>query len=92
MGRRIGLPITVELDAAGLPVAFTWRDHTYHVQVIAQWHLQDRWWMTPAEADMTGKGASDRAYYRVQAPDLQAFELYHDTTSAGLWVLDKVLD
>jgi hypothetical protein len=35
---------------------------------------------------------SNRLYYRVQAPDLQMFELYRDTVSAGLWVLDKVLD
>jgi hypothetical protein len=34
MSRRIGLPVHVETDAAGLPAAFTWRDHTYRVTVI----------------------------------------------------------
>jgi hypothetical protein len=62
-------------------VAFTWRDHTYHVTVIGHWHLRDRWWDVDKQ--------SDRLYYRVQAPDLQAFELYRDTVSAGLWVLDS---
>jgi hypothetical protein len=79
-----GFAIRVETDAACLPVAFTWRSHTYHVQVIGHWHLQNRWWDVEKQ--------SNRLYYRVQAPDLQMFERYHDTTSAALWVLDKVLD
>ncbi len=84
MGRRIGLSVKVKTDAAGLPVRFTWRGHTYHVEVIGHWHLSDRWWDRERQ--------SDRQYYRVQCADLQTFDLYQETTSAGLWVLDVVHD
>jgi len=81
MPRRIGLPVKVKVDAAGLPVRFTWRRRAYHVQVIGRWHLSDRWWDRERQ--------SNRLYYRVQCADLQAFDLYRETTSAGLWVLDS---
>jgi hypothetical protein len=48
--------------------------------------------VTPDEADTIGKGASDREYYRLLTADQQVFAVYRDTTSAGLWVLDTVLD
>ncbi len=84
MGRRIGLPVKVKTDAAGLSVRFTWRGHTYTVEVIGRWHLSDRWWDRERQ--------SDRRYYRVTTADFQVFELYRETTSAGLWVLDIVQD
>ncbi len=85
MSRRISLPIKVKTDAAGLPVRFTWRGTTYRVTVIGQWHLADRWW-EPHERQ------SDRWYYRLLTTDHQVFEIYRDTTSKGLWVLDVVQD
>jgi hypothetical protein len=90
MSRRIGMPVKVKKDpTTGRPVAFTWRDHTYRVTVIDHWHLQDRWWVAPAEADRTGgTGASDRLYYRLLMADHQVFEVYEELTSKGLWILD----
>jgi len=92
MSRRISLPVQVEIDATGQPAAFTWRGVRCRVQVIGHWHLQDRWWVSPTEADSTGKGASDRHYYRLLTADHEVFEVYRELTSAGLWVLDLVQD
>jgi hypothetical protein len=76
MSRRMGLPIRVETDAAGLPVRFTWRGITRAVQVIGSWHLQGRWWDVGRQ--------SNRWYYRLLIPDNQIVEVYRDTTSARL--------
>jgi hypothetical protein len=57
MSRRFGLAVPVETDVAGLPIALTWRDHTYHVTVIGHWRLRDHWW--------DAEKHSDRLYYRV---------------------------
>ncbi len=84
MARRISIPIRVKTDAAGLPVRFTWRGVTYHVTVIGQWHLRDRWWDHERQ--------SDRRYYRLLTADHQIFEIYRERTSKGLWVLDVVQD
>ncbi len=84
MGHRYGIPIRVEIDGDGLPTTFTWRGLLYQVKVIGKWHLRDRWWDYEEH--------SDRWYYRVITADLQVFEIYRDSTSRGLWVLDKVLD
>jgi hypothetical protein len=92
MSRHIGLPVHVETNAAGEPVRFTWRGHVYTGEVIARWHLRDRWWVSAAEADGVGKGASDRKYFRLLTADHQVFELYRELTSKGLWVLDIVQD
>jgi hypothetical protein len=59
---------------------------------LRYWHLRDRWWVPPTEADRTGKGFSDRHYYRLLTADHQVFEIYRELTSAGLWVLDIVQD
>jgi hypothetical protein len=92
MSRRIRMPVTVELDATGQPCAFTWRGVRRRVQVIGHWHLRDRWWVTPAEADGAGKGASDRQYFRLLTADHRVFEVFRELTSKGLWVLDVVQD
>lgn len=84
MGRRIGLPVTVETNAAGLPSAFTWRGRTYHVEVIGRWHLADRWGSRERQ--------SGRRSYRLMTADFQVFELYQELTSKGLWVLDVIQD
>ncbi len=70
MGRRIGLPVKVKTDAAGLSVRFTWRGHVYAVEAIGQWHLRDRWWDRKRE--------SDRIYYRLLTADHQVFDVVHD--------------
>jgi hypothetical protein len=92
MARRISLPVTVETNSAGEPAAFTWRGVRRRVAVIGRWHLRDRWWMSPVEADGNGKGASDRRYYRLLTADHQVFEVYRELTSKGLWILDVVPD
>jgi hypothetical protein len=92
MSRRISIPIRVETDESGKPAAFTWRGVRRRVEVIGYWHLRDRWWVSPAEADSTGKGVSDRHYYRLLTADHQVFEIYRELTSAGLWILDVVQD
>jgi hypothetical protein len=84
MSRWIGIPVRVEMRLDGQPRAFTWRHTTYHVQVIAEWHLMDRWWDRERQAD--------RTYYRVLTADHQVFELYRDAAQGDVWVLDKVQD
>jgi hypothetical protein len=80
VSRRISLPVPVETDAAGEPVAFTWRGVRRRVEVIGRWHLRDRWWVSSAH------------YYRLMTKDFQVFDVYRELTSAGLWVLDIVHD
>jgi hypothetical protein len=82
MVRRYRDPITVSL-ADGLPAAFTWRGVRYVVAVIGTWQLAARWW--------DAERATERTYFRVQARDLQVFEIYHDVVS-GAWVLDVCQD
>jgi len=82
MSRRIGLPVRVETNAAGEPVHFTWRGRVYAGEVIGRWHLSDRWW------DRERRRQADRLYYRLLTADHQMVELYRESTSAGLWVLD----
>jgi hypothetical protein len=85
MSCRIGLPVRVETNAAGEPVRFTWRGRVYAGEVIGRWHLSARWW------DLSERQA-DRLYYRLLTADHQMFELYRESTSAGLWVLDVMHD
>jgi hypothetical protein len=82
MSRRYGDPIGVKVER-GAPVAFTWRGRHYTVTVIGIWRLTARWW-NPATA-------ADRTYYRVQTPDWEVFELYHDAVPDA-WVLDICQD
>jgi hypothetical protein len=62
------------------------------------WHLQNRWWVSLGEADRnSGKGFSDRWYYRVRAKAADASydlfaDLYRDAVQGSLWVLEKVHD
>src|SRR5262249_35630481 len=102
MAHRYGEPVLVTLDAGREPAAFRWRGVTYAVtEVLARWHLRDRWWVaageqrpTPTMGQPFGQVAwrpSDRRYFRVRCADEQVFELYHDAVSDG-WVLDRALD
>ncbi len=99
MSRRIGVPIHVELREGGQSSAFTWRGVRYRVLARNEpWRLQDRRWVSLAEADRNGgKGFSDRTYYRVRvkAPGAHAdliCDLYHDRAQGSLWVLEIVHD
>lgn len=86
MAHRYHEPIRVRVDERGQPMAFTWRKLTYEpLQVIGSWHLKDKWWEGTAV-----RQRSDRTYFRVQLPDCQVFEVYHDQADA--WVLDVVQD
>jgi len=80
MSRRIGLPVRVEVNAAGEPVSFTWRGRAYAVEVIGCRHPRDR--------RCDPERHSDRKYYRLLTPDHEVFEVYREHTSAGPWVLD----
>jgi hypothetical protein len=88
MAHRFGQPVQVTL-AASLPVSFLWRGAHYPIaEVLATWHLRDRWWEAPAAP---GRRPSDRRYYRVRCAGEQIFELYHDAVSDH-WVLDRAYD
>lgn len=96
MAHRYGHPIRVVCDA-GDPHHFSWRedDHVI-VEVLATWHLRDRWWASSGRrtngADGTaGTGASDRHYYRVLCTDGLLCDLYYDAARDG-WILDRVHD
>jgi hypothetical protein len=91
LAHRYGIPVPVERDAqTGQPRAFVWHGATYEVaEVVGAWHLMDRWW--EAGNPSTGKGYSDRWYYRVRCPDEQLFDLYYDEAQ-NVWVLDRAHD
>ena len=87
MTHRYLQPVSVSLTAGRLS-AFSWRGVHYPVaEVLATWHLRDRWWEPPTSP----RGASDRQYYRVRTEDHQVFELYVEAAS-GQWILDCVHD
>ena len=79
------------------PRCFIWRGITYHVlEVLATWHLMDRWWNPGPEgyADVSGAREdheSDRHYYRLECSPGLLCELYFDTVS-DRWILDRVYD
>lgn len=94
MAHRYGQPVPVIL-AGDRPSSFEWHGAHYRVaEVLATWHLRDRWWARGSAAptaDSAAATASDRHYYRVRCADEQVFDLYHDVERA-LWVLDRAHD
>jgi Family of unknown function (DUF6504) len=87
MAHRYGQPVPVTL-AGDQPSSCEWHGAHYHVaEVLATWHLRDRWWARGSAA----VAASDRHYYRVRCADEQVFDLYHDVERA-LWALDRAHD
>jgi hypothetical protein len=89
MTHRYLQPVTVTLTAGRL-TAFSWRGVHYAVaEVLASWHLRDRWW-EPASGE-GGAHASDRQYSRVRTADHQVFDLYVERGN-GQWILDSVYD
>jgi hypothetical protein len=59
------------------------------LEVLATWHLRDRWWEQPEEASTVG--ASDRFYYRALCAGDFICDVYYDAASAR-WILDRVHD
>ena len=79
---------TLPLERAQWPVS----------EVLATWHLMDRWWVRPVDpATATyslGHGEQDWTYYRVCCRDSageQVFDLFHDAVT-NQWVLDVAHD
>ena len=95
MTRHYGQPIAVTAaeSGAGQPAAFRWRGVRYRVrEVLATWHLRDRWWESPPPADAPAtSGASDRHYYRLRCSSGLLCDVYYDAARDG-WVLDRVHD
>ena len=106
MAHRYGEPVTVTLRPDGLPATFTWRGTLYTVvEVLAKWHLIDRWWVHPNEPapHMLPRDGwpvkpiawrrSNRYYCRVEVEEHMVFALYCDmATRPPVWVLDRVHD
>jgi hypothetical protein len=88
--RLLHQPVQVETAFDGSPRALTWQGVTYHVGVISQWYLKDRWY-TPTER-------GNRSYYRVQTDDRHVFdrhvfELYVDVAqNPPVWILEAIED
>lgn len=97
MAHTYYLPIKV-LHRQRIPYALVWRGVRYRVlHVNEPWRLQDRWWVSAAEADSNGgHGYSDRTYYRLccqeaGAADALWCDIYYDAAS-NVWVMERVLD
>lgn len=101
MAHRYTAPIEASCSDTNRPTSFVWRGARYRIaEVLATWHLQDRWWEPPsasagaASTTATARASappSDRLYYRVRCSDQQTFDLYYDA-ACGRWVLDCVHD
>src|SRR5262245_54399782 len=103
MAHRYGEPVTVTLRPDGFPATCTWRGTIYTtVEVLARWHLMDRWWVAPGEpppswlAQAHSKiawGRSSRYYCRLEVEDHMVFDLYCDAaTRPPVSILDRVHD
>jgi hypothetical protein len=95
MTKRYGDPILVAESTISQPRCFIWRGTMYRVQeVLAIWHLQDRWWDAKLREQHTGvqtAGESDRQYYRLDCSPELLCEIYFDSVSDS-WILDRVYD
>ena|SRR5690348_4047427 len=103
MAHTYYLPIRV-WHKQRIPYALLWRGVRYRVlHVNEPWRLQDRWWVSRAEADANGgNGYSDRTYYRLQCRCCQdsrglgaewdlLCDIYYDA-AANVWVMERVID
>lgn len=94
MTKHYGDPILVAVSTSSKPRCFVWRGTMYHVQeVLAMWHLQDRWWedRIRPQAGTDAAGESNRRYYRLDCSPEMLCEIYFDVASDG-WTLDRVYD
>lgn len=100
MTRRYGHAISVTVAGSHL-TGFQWNGTPYRVvEVLAAWHLRDRWWETGGADASIANGvvsthvqstASNRYYYRVRCASGLICDIYHDVVSDA-WVLDCVYD
>lgn len=95
MTRRYGQVIAVT-STGHAPTGFRWNGVAYRVvEVLATWHLRDRWWETGTAGEAVAGAsilpASDRHYWRVRCASGLICEVYHDMVSDA-WVLDCVYD
>lgn len=97
MAHTYYLPIRV-WHRQRMPYALVWRGVRYRVlHVNEPWRLQDKWWVSAAEADAKGgNGYSDRTYYRLQCQEAGAAwdmwcDIYYDA-AVNVWILERVLD
>jgi Domain of unknown function (DUF6504) len=81
-----------------VPYALLWRGVRYRVLLVNEpWRLQDRWWVSAAEADANGgRGYSDRTYYRLCCKAAGAdwdlwCDIYYDA-AVNVWILERVID
>ena len=94
MTKRYGDPILVAVSSSDQPRCFIWRGTTYRVQeVLATWHLQDRWWedRPVGLAGVQTAGESNRLYYRLECAPGLLCEIFFDSVSCS-WTLDRVYD
>ncbi len=106
MTRRYGHAITVTHVGNHL-AGFHWNGTAYRVvELLATWHLRDRWWETEETEQAHAEGdaqtsiqpvdvrppsPSDRHYYRLRCASGLICEIYHDSVGDA-WVLDAVYD
>lgn len=93
--RRMNEPVAVLLDeAAGIPVAFTWRGRSYVVrEVLDHWRERRAWWRAALQAGGLDTEHLEERVWRVAASPGRAlatgvYELGH----AGDWRLLRVAD
>lgn len=82
-------PITVDVDAAGLPVRFVWRGIVHEVDLIAnRWRVTSTWWIASA--------AAAREYVKLSTAEGLLCTIYRDLTigesAADGWYMARVFD
>lgn len=77
-----GLAITVEADADGTPLRFTWDDKAHPVsRIVEQWRADTDWW----------RGRIWRMYFRLTTTTGLLVEVYHDLL-ADSWFMQRLYD
>lgn len=73
MAHAYHIPIRVwcSQNTKRIPVVLSWRHARYRVlEIFSQWHLADRWWVSPADASQASQGQSNRHYCRLRCQEL----------------------
>lgn len=82
MSRRYDQPIVCTTNAAGRPVAFSFRGRRYRiVEVVDSWLEVGEWW----------EGEPETEWLRIVTHDRGTFEIYSPTPEPG-WRLWRILD
>lgn len=93
--RRMDEPIAVLLDeAAGAPVAFTWRGRAYVVrEVLDHWRERRAWWRTALESGRLDPDDLEEGVWRVVAsPGRSPTTGVYELGGAGAWRLLRIAD